>query len=63
MANKIVRTYYSTYIDTEVDDSNYLDKSEMMQDVRLNMSDHITPEELYNNLCLECLEQEVIDVK
>ena len=60
---KIVRTYYSTYIDTEVDDSNYLDENEMIQDARLNMSDQITPEELYQNLCLECLEQEVLDVK
>ena len=60
---KIVRTYYSTYIDTEVDDSNYLDENEMIQDVRLNMSDQITPEELYQNLSLECLEQEVLDVK
>lgn len=60
---KIVRTYYSTYIDTEVDDSNYLDENEMIQDVRLNMSNQITPEELYQNLCLECLEQEVLDVK
>ena len=60
---KIVRTYYSTYIDTEVDDSNYLDENEMMQDVRLNMSDQITPEELYQNLSLECLEQEVLDAK
>ena len=60
---KIVRTYYSTYIDTEVDDSNYLDENEMIQDVRLNMSDQITPEELYQNLSLECLEQEVLDAK
>ena len=60
---KIVRTYYSTYIDTEVDDSNYLDENEMMQDVRLNISDQITPEELYQNLSLECLEQEVLDAK
>lgn len=63
MAKKIVRTYYTTYIDTEVDDSDYLNESEMMEDVRLNMSDQITPEELYQNLCLECMEQEVFDVK
>lgn len=63
MAKKIVRTYYSTYIDTEVDDNDYLDESEMIEDVRLNMTDQITPEELYQNLCLECLEQEVLDVK
>ena len=63
MAKKIVRTYYTTYIDTEVDDSDYLNENEMMQDVRLNMSDQITPEELHQNLCLECTEQEVFDVK
>ena len=63
MSKKIVRTYYSTYIDTEVDDSDYLDENEMMQDARLNMTDQITPEELYQNLCLECLEQEVLDAK
>ena len=63
MAKKIVRTYYTTYIDTEVDDSDYLNESEMMQDVRLNTSDQITPEELYQNLCPECMEQEVFDVK
>jgi len=60
MAKKIVRTYYATYVDTEVDDADYVDEHEMMQDVRLNMTDQIEPDELYHNLCFEPLEQEVL---
>lgn len=63
MAKKIVRSYYVTFVDVEVDDSEYDDEYQMMEDVRLNMSDQITPEQVYEHLSLECTEQEVYDIE
>ena len=61
MGKKIVRTYYSTFVDVEVDENDFNDEHEMMEYVRLNMTDNATPEEVYNNMCWEHIDQEVLE--
>ena len=61
MGKKIVRTYYSTFVDVEVDENDFNDEHEMMEYVRLNMTDNATPEEVYNNMCWESTDQEVLE--
>lgn len=60
MAIKKVRTYYSTYIEVELDTNEFKDEDAMLQYVRENACELITPEELYENICMEHTDQEIL---
>lgn len=53
MATKIVRMYFSTFVDVEMESENFSSDKEIKEYVRLNASDYIEQQQVMDNLALE----------
>lgn len=61
MATKIVRMYFSTFVDAEMESDNFSSEEEMKEYARLNASDFIEQQQLIDNLAIEPTDMDVLD--
>ena len=61
MAKKIVRLYFSTFVDVEMESDDFSNEHEMKEYVRLNASEYIDENQIQENLALNESEIDVYD--
>lgn len=59
---KIVRVYYSTFIDVPVDTDDFEDDDEMIDYAEENAEDFLSLQEINDNLCKSEGESEIVDI-
>lgn len=59
---KVVRVYYSTFIDVLLDTDNFSTEDEMIDYAEENTEDFLSLQEINDNLCKQEGESEIIDI-